>query len=84
MLTFNPQNENGPNANVATMAAVADNGQRRKLRATDEGHLEVALHDPRLPFGSVHTEGLTPVFQSDAVYGINRHPLLRYGSHQYS
>lgn len=83
MLTFNPQNENGPNANVATLAAVADNGQRRKLRATEEGHLEIAIHDPRLPFGSIHTERLTPVFQSDAVYGINTQQVLATRSNQY-
>jgi len=38
---------------------------------TAEGHLEVAIHSPRNPFGSIHTENLTPVFQSDAVYFIN-------------
>ena len=36
-----------------------------------DGHLEVALHSPRLPFGSIHVENLTPIFQSDAVYGLN-------------
>lgn len=36
-----------------------------------DGHLEVAVHAPRLPFGSVHVENLTPIFQADAVYGIN-------------
>jgi hypothetical protein len=35
------------------------------------GHLEVAVHSPRLPFGAIHVENLTPVFQYDAVYGIN-------------
>lgn len=38
---------------------------------TQEGHMEVAIHDPLNPFGSVHVENLTPVFQTDAVYGIN-------------
>jgi hypothetical protein len=36
-----------------------------------EGHIEVALHSPRLPFGSIHTENLIPIFQTDGVYGIN-------------
>lgn len=48
-----------------------DAGEPVPLNVDDKGHLEVALHDPRLPFGSVHTESLTPVFQVDAVYGIN-------------
>ena len=39
--------------------------------STNEGHTEVAIHDPLLPFGSVHTEILRPIFQSDAVYGVN-------------
>lgn len=48
-----------------------DDGDKIAFAATAEGHLEVAIHSPRLPFGSVHTENLTPIFQSDAVYGIN-------------
>ncbi len=53
------------------MAAQGNDGRVVDLATTAEGHLEVAIHAPRLPFGSVHTESLTPVFQSDAVYGIN-------------
>jgi len=48
-----------------------DNGGRVPVPATPEGHLEVAIHAPRLPFGSVHTEKLGVVFQADAVYGLN-------------
>lgn len=33
--------------------------------------LPVEMTGSRLPFGSVHTESLTPVFQADAVYGVN-------------
>ncbi len=50
---------------------INDIGEPVKLAATGEGHLEVALHDPLLPFGSLHVENLTPIFQTDAVYGIN-------------
>ena len=48
-----------------------DGGSWQFVPVTGEGHLEVSVHDPRLPFGSIHAEGITPVFQSDAVYGIN-------------
>jgi len=48
-----------------------DGGAFAFVPVTQEGHLEVALHDPLLPFGSLHTESLTPIFQTDAVYGIN-------------
>lgn len=48
-----------------------DIGSITELSSTSEGHLEVAIHGPRLPFGSIHTESMTPVFQTDAVYGIN-------------
>jgi hypothetical protein len=41
------------------------------LSVTAEGHLEVAIHDPTLPFGAMHAEKLTPIFQTDAVYGLN-------------
>jgi len=48
-----------------------DGGQFKYVPVDTNGHLEVALHSPRLPFGSIHTESLTPIFQADAVYGIN-------------
>lgn len=48
-----------------------DDGTEVPAASTSEGHLEVAIHSPRLPFGSINTESLTPIFQSDAVYGVN-------------
>ena len=48
-----------------------DDGSSKALASTAEGHLEVAIHAPRLPFGSIHTENLTPIFQIDPVYGVN-------------
>ena len=61
--------------NVKTQAVVLmgsqDNGKLAYVPATQEGHLEVAIHAPRLPFGSLHTESLIPVFQGDGVYGPN-------------
>ena len=48
-----------------------DAGNFQNVPVTPEGHLEVAIHGPLLPFGSIHAEGLTPVFQYDAVYGVN-------------
>ena len=48
-----------------------DGGIEKQVPVTSEGHLEVAVHSPRLPFGSLHTENLTPIFQSDGVYGLN-------------
>jgi hypothetical protein len=58
------------------MQATNDAGDVVDLSTTGEGHLEVAIHDPILPFGSVHTEKLTPIFQTDAVYGINSGQVL--------
>jgi hypothetical protein len=53
------------------MVAQDDSGAPRNLATTGEGHLEVAIHGPINPFGSVHVERLVPIFQCDAVYGIN-------------
>jgi hypothetical protein len=53
------------------ISATTDDGDRINLKATPEGHLETAIHAPRLPFGAVHTENLQPIFQSDAVYLIS-------------
>lgn len=47
--------------------AVTDIGVNRDAT----GHLEVAVHGPLLPFGSIHAERMTPVFQVDSVYGVN-------------
>ncbi len=46
-------------------------GQFQNVPVTADGHLEVAIHGPRLPFGSIHTESMTPQYQTDAVYGLN-------------
>jgi len=51
--------------------AYNDAGGLTPIATTAEGHIEAAIHAPRLPFGSVHAESLTPIFQTDAVYGIN-------------
>lgn len=50
---------------------IRDNGEHQAIAVTGEGHQEVAIHNPTLPFGAVHTEKLTPIFQCDAVYGVN-------------
>jgi len=49
----------------------SDGGGFKFVPVDQFGHLEVALHAPRLPFGSIHTENLTPIFQTDAVYTLN-------------
>lgn len=53
------------------LSGQTDGGSVVDVPATAEGHLEVALHHPRNPFGSIHAEHLDPVFNIDAVYGIN-------------
>jgi hypothetical protein len=53
------------------MTGKTDGGIYKNVPLSPEGHPEVAIHDPILPFGSLHTESLTPIFQTDAVYGIN-------------
>lgn len=53
-----------------------DDGTEVRAAATGEGHLEVAIHAPRLPFGSVHAEEMSPEFQVDSVYGLNMSEIL--------
>ena len=63
-----------PNSNTpkgSQLFVTQDNGNTVPVPGTSEGHLEVEIHGPLNPFGSVHTEGLLPIFQTDAVYGIN-------------
>ncbi len=66
----------GVDYQIVKLAGETDNGLPKKLASTPEGHLEVAIHGPRLPFGEVAVESLEPVFQGDAVYGLNVEQIL--------
>lgn len=55
----------------ASLFGKTDGGHYIAVPVTPEGHVEVAIHGPRNPFGSIHVENLTPVFQTDAVYSLN-------------
>lgn len=59
---------------AVTVQGVKDDNTTQEISVTPEGHQEVAIHDPILPFGSVHTENLIPIFQADAVYGVSALP----------
>jgi hypothetical protein len=71
LLTELEQKTEPANEQKVVVYGTQDNGTTRTQAITWEGHSEVAIHDPLLPFGSVHTENATPIFQADAVYGIN-------------
>lgn len=53
----------------AVLVGQTDGGQYKNSPVTSEGHQEVAIHDPRLPFSAIHTEILRPIVQVDGVYG---------------
>lgn len=69
-------NESGVHTQVVAISGLTDNGRLKRVPVTSEGHVEVAIHSPRLPFGEVSVESMTPIFQSDAVYGVNASELL--------
>lgn len=56
---------------MGCLQALNAKGELSPLPVDGDGHLEVAIHSPKLPFGAIHSESLTPVFQCDGVYGIN-------------
>lgn len=68
--------ESGVKTQVVALSGLQDGGSLSLIPVTGEGHLEVALHSPRLPFGSIHVERLKPVFQTDGVYGINTDSMI--------
>jgi hypothetical protein len=55
----------------AVLHGETDGGEFLKTPVDTNGHLEVAIHSPRNPFGSIHTESLTPVLSHDATHGID-------------
>lgn len=60
----------------SVLMGVTDGGIYKEVPISQEGHIEVSIHEPRLPFGSLHTESLHPVFQTDGVYGINTQQII--------
>lgn len=58
-----------------------DGGVYKNVPVSIEGHIETSIHEPRLPFGSIHVESLTPIFQTDAVYGINPSEIIATTGH---
>ncbi len=58
-------------AYLSQLRGTLDNGETKAVPCTQEGHLEVEIHGPLNPFGSVHTEAYTSIFQADAIYGLN-------------
>lgn len=69
--TIRTLDEGGVKTQAVALMGMQDSGELAYVPVTGEGHIEVAIHNPTVPFGAVHAEKLTPVFQHDAVYGIN-------------
>ena len=63
--------ENGVKTEAVVLMGTQDDGTLAYLPVTAEGHLETEIHGPLNPFGSVHVESQLPIFQCDALYGIN-------------
>lgn len=70
------QQDSDAQVSRSVLLGQTDGGNYSNVPVTPEGHLEVAIHGPRLPFGSIHTENLKPVFQSDGVYGLNTFSMI--------
>ncbi len=76
-------NTNGDvlNSIPITLQGQHANGTLTLIPVTSEGHLEVDIHGPRMPFGELHVESTDPAFQVDAVYGINPAEMLTTVGH---
>ncbi len=68
-LNSNLQKDSDSIVTRSVLVGQTDGGQFRYVPITSEGHLETVVHGPRNPFGSLHVENLTPIFQADLVYG---------------
>jgi hypothetical protein len=47
------------------------NGSFVDVSVTPDGHLPIEIKGPVFPFGAVHTENRTILFQADGIYGMN-------------
>ncbi|ATZ80938.1 membrane associated protein [Bodo saltans virus] len=57
-----------------------DGGSYLNATMSSIGHLECAIREPMLPFGSLHTENIFPIFQSDAIYGLNDGQVISFST----
>lgn len=62
--------------NRSVITGQQHNNSFKNVPISQEGYLETSIRSPLLPFGSVHVEHLLPIFQIDAVYGINDRKLV--------
>lgn len=71
-VTSSPNPVSHKNPLDVLMLGVDSGGNSVTPSYTGEGHAEMEIHGPLMPFGSVHVENAEPVFQFDGVYGINQ------------
>lgn len=55
----------------SVLTGETDGGHFLNVPVDGNGHVEVAVHSPKNPFGSIWTEKRTPLAQADGVYGLN-------------
>ncbi len=59
-----------------------ESGLSLPVKISSLGHMKVDLKQPDFPFGSIHTEPATILFQADGVYGVStsQHSIFTSGS----
>lgn len=72
----------GVKTQVVYLAGQTAAGDHIQIPVTQEGHMEVAIHDPKTPFGALLTETTEPIFQFDAVYGLPNAEVATTTGHQ--
>lgn len=70
-LNFAPNNDTDAITTKSVLVGQTDGGVFKFVGVSPQGDLEVAIKDPTSVFGEIITAELTPMIQSDFVYGIN-------------
>ena len=70
-LNFAPNLDSDATTTKSILVGQTDGGVFNFVGVTPQGELEVSIKDPTSIFGEVITAELTPVIQSDFVYGLN-------------
>lgn len=74
--------DNASNATISGTVSITQNKTTDNDNIVVDGNkdVKISIRDPKLPFNSIHTESITPVFQVDGLYTLNTEVLTDFSN----